>query len=108
MVWPSALVRRVTVRPGLGFVGPLMTQDGHSRISGRVGEGPRKRPLVNLQLAWRPYRPCGSSAWVTVGVSFQTKRSAKDYDAVKSEVAIQQLKSALGDLPFRTVTRPIT
>ncbi len=45
------------------------------------------------------------NAWITVGVSIQTKRSAKDYDAAECEDAIRQLQHALGDLPFRTVTR---
>jgi hypothetical protein len=44
-------------------------------------------------------------AWITVGVSIQTKRSANDYNAAECEGALQQLRSALGDLPFRTVTR---
>ena len=46
-----------------------------------------------------------SPAWITVAVSIQTKASAPDYDAAECENIIQRLKSALGDLPFRTVTR---
>jgi hypothetical protein len=46
-----------------------------------------------------------ANAWITVGVSIQTKVLAKGYDEATCEDAIRQLKEALGDLPFRTVTR---
>ena len=46
-----------------------------------------------------------SSLWIAVAVSIQTKVLAPDYDAVQCEDALQKLKDALGDLPFRVVTR---
>jgi hypothetical protein len=46
-----------------------------------------------------------SSLWIAVAVSIQTKVLAPDYDAAKCEDALQKLKDALGDLPFRVVTR---
>ena len=47
----------------------------------------------------------GSSLWIAVAVSIQTKVLASDYDAVQCEDALQKLKDALGDLPCRVVTR---
>jgi hypothetical protein len=48
----------------------------------------------------------GSSLWIAIAVSVQTKVLAPDYDAAQCEDALQKLKDALGDLPFRVVTRP--
>jgi hypothetical protein len=47
-----------------------------------------------------------SSLWIAVAVSIQTKVLASDYDAAQCEDALQKLNDALGDLPFRVVTRP--